>query len=312
MERLAQELDSETADVEDAAVADAMRRLDIDWRGVTGAAREKAITGAGSALALVAAAAVPIVSRILGAKAPTLIGDTKASMVRTHSLGIRSSLSLRDERIAQWVKDSNTLFVRDAYKNRDAVFSERARQVVASGLDKGLGRDEIARDLKAITDGTRAARSVAYWRDIAATFANRARSATQIGALSEAGFTRWRRQSMLDEASCGACRALHNMTWTVKDTERRITQAANLSDPEDVKRLTPFVHEGVDDEGKPALWFRNAEGGKQIVANIIQSAGNRWNATGTYDWKMTPDEIGAAGADLPPSHCKCRCVVTPA
>lgn len=193
------------------AVRTAINRLDVNWRDLTDEQRDEFLRAANEVLTKVPGVVLPRVQAVLDFEAPRVVGSSKEGAIDKFDLNIASSLSLRDERVARFVSRSQGNFIRDQYGKRRVAFSEAARRIVSGGIDEGLGRDDIAEQLRSELEPLGVSKDSNYWRVIAGSFVGRARSETNMNAFDEAGIARYRWDSVLDEATCFAAGTLITM-----------------------------------------------------------------------------------------------------
>lgn len=233
-------------------------------------------------------------------------------MVARIDAGISASFSLRDERVSQWLRTSQSAFVTDEYGRRAERASELARQIVADGLDEGAGVDVIARDLRSRIGAMLARRSDAYWDVIASSFSGRARTFGAISALHDAGVEQWQVVAMLDEVCCDVCRALDGTVFSVAASYERFVQASRLSEPEDIRGFMPWIRQGRDEEGNRTLFVRRDGQPDELLATVTRSGLGSLDDRGDVTWRASPERMQELGCDLPPYHGRCRCDVVSA
>jgi len=304
--RLSRALRGVARPAEDAALRRALERLDVDWPNLSPEARDQVVRAARQALGAVEAQVLPQVEQIFEVEADRVVGAARRSTVRRFGLRIGADLSRTDERIAKFVRESQGNFVRDEYGRRREAFSTRAKDIVASGVERGLGRDDIVKDLSEAMAREAFDRSRDYWEVVSTVFANRARTFTQMNAYDEAGLERYRWEAILDELSCERCRFLHGQTFTVAGALRRFREVERLRDPEAIRDVQPFVQVGADDEGKRVLFYERG-GRRRAVAQVESSAEGERDVVGRYSRALSSTQLEAAGLGQPPAHGRCRC-----
>lgn len=307
--KLATELKGHVVPVEGAALKKAVSKLDVDWATMSAAQRQKTIDAANGYLgAPVAHAVLPKIQTTLSASAKDLIPATKSKSVLTYGLNIAPSLSETDERIAKFTVASQGHFIRDELGKRSEAFGTKARAVVASGLERGLGSEDIAERLNDVL-GVDAGRGLDYWNVIAMVFANRARTMTQLASFHEAGIGAFTWDSVLDEATSVQCRFLHGRKFYVKDAMKSFDSVEKLDDPEEIKSVQPFMQFGTVD-GKPSLYLGTGDN-RKLVAHVDENAVGRRDARGKFSKEMEDDALRAAGVHAPPIHGRCRSTIEP-
>lgn len=147
VQRLARALRGVSRPAEEAALRRALERLDVDWLHLSQAARDQVIRAARQSLRSVEGQVLPRVAELFVAEADRVVERTRRSTVRRFGLSIGADMTKTDERISRFARESQGNFVRDEYGRRREEFSRRARDIVAAGAERGLGRDDIVAEL---------------------------------------------------------------------------------------------------------------------------------------------------------------------
>lgn len=292
-----------------AAVRRAINALDVDWPNLTPQAREEVFRAIRAGLTPIADYAVPRVESALTIEARPIVASSRRSIIAQYDLRIPASLSLRDQRAIDWLPTSNANFVRDEYGRRRERFSEQARGIVTSGLEAGLGRDDIAQQLQGALTTSTMSRDMNYWRIVAGSFVGRARSFSNVNAFDEAGIVKYRFDAVLDEVTSEICRFMHGRVFEVKRAVQRIDRVQRSTDPEAVVALQPWANVGVDAKGNSILYFNRGDT-RHTIAEIESSGMGERDAVGSYNEKMTDAQLEAAGVTVPPLHGSCRSTIT--
>lgn len=305
--RLARRLRKIAHPIEQRAKDRASTALDVDWPAVTPDARSGALADGAGAIADGNEKLLPQLDAVLKVTAPEIVGGTRKNVVRRYDLSIAADTSQRDDRTANYVRTSETMFVRDASGRLVDTFSEKARQIVADGLDRGLGRDDISAELAVALE--HAARPDVYWDLIANSFANRARNYTQIHSFDEAAIAAYRWDSVMDQVTSTICRFMNGREFRVDRAVKRIADVMALDDPEDIKDTVPWLQMGRQ-LGHDVIYFERG-GQRHVVANVERSDAGVNDGPGKFDEKMTTAELEKAGVQFPPAHAHCRATVNP-
>jgi SPP1 gp7 family putative phage head morphogenesis protein len=307
VKRLARALHGVSHEAEAAALRNALDELDVDWPNMTARAREHILRAAGAALSRAQAKALPHIDQVFEAEAEHVVAGSRRAVVRRFGLRISADLGRTDERIARFIRSSEANFVRDAYGRREAEFSQRAREIVAAGHERGLGRadivDELAQELTAVSG-----RGPAYWEVVATSFANRGRTYTQLAAFDEAAIERFRFEAILDEVTSQACRFLHGRVFSVAGAMQRFRDVEALDDPEQITERQPWMQVGADDDGHQVLFYKRS-GRRQIVARVDESGVGHPDHVGRYSRALGNPQLEAAGLVTPPLHGRCRSTI---
>jgi len=306
--RLSRALAGVARPAEDAALRRAIERLDVDWPNITPQARDQVVRAARQSLRTVEDQVLPQVEQLFEAEAERVVGRARRSTVRRFGLRIGADLSRTDERISKFVRESQGNFVRDEYGRRREEFSQRARDIVAAGVARGLGRDDIVGELSEAMGREAFDRSRDYWEVVSMVFTNRARTFTQLGAFEEAGIERFRFEAVLDEATSEVCRFMHGKVFTVERAMDRFRDVERARDPERIREEQPFVQVGADDEGNEVLFYERG-GRRRAVARVDEPAVGVRDQVGRYSKELSPAQLEAAGVTVPPLHGRCRSTI---
>jgi len=202
-----------------------------------------------------------------------------------------------------------TNFVRDEFGIRSERFSERAREIAERGMEQGLGSADITENLHNAL-GERLGRGPGYWRIVANSFSNHARTYTQVGALADAGVETWMFSAVLDEVTSDICRFYHGKTWSVDDAMAHVEKIAALEDPEEIAAESPWIRTGRDASGNQFLWVPNGE--KRVkIATIERSGVGSKDDVGEFSRGRSSASLAKLGAMLPPLHGDCRSTIVP-
>jgi len=304
--RLATTLRAATAKTEDQAFRAAIAALDVDWGRSSAEQRASLIRQAMREAGAVLRAGVPTVEAKLGTAARDVLRATRQG-VRARGLTVSADFNALDRRMIDYLRSSETAFVRDAYGRRLQSLSERARAVVADGLEQGLGRSDLAAALEQAAGKALRAPSRFYWETIAGSFTGRGRSYGQLSALAEAGIERYRIEAVLDEHTTPTCRFLHGRVFAVQSALASFRAAEEH--PEDLKDISPWVRERRDPEtGRRLLYV--GRGDEHIpLADELRSGLGRRDDVGEFRALADP---AANGLMFPPFHGLCRTVLNAA
>ncbi len=302
--QMAARLRAEVTGADDAAVRAAVAVLDVDWGNTTASQRRvlvaQALKAAGRKVATVPGA----VEAVFGEAADEVVAAARGAVRRGQRMTIGADFNALDRRIIDYLGSSQSTFVRDEYGRRAIAFSTRARRVVAEGLEAGLGRHDIARDLALAARNTIAGRGSVYWEVVASSFISQGRSFGQLSAYAEAGMDRYVFEAVLDEQTTETCRFLHGKTFSVSRGLKLFERAE--ADPDRVKDILPWVRESLDAEtGRKSLYVQQA-GQKTTIAEVTRSAMGTRDDRGEFTRGLSERNLSDLGAALPPLHGLCR------
>lgn len=287
------------------AIRSAVHVLDVDWSRTTPEQRRllvnNALNAAGRHTAL-----VPARIRVpLDGMAAEVVAATRSQARRSQGLAVGARLNALDRRVVEHVVRAETNFVRDEYGSRLAEFGARARALVGEGVERGLGREEIAASLREAATAALIERHPFYWETVASSFVGTGRSLAQMSAFAEAGVDEYVVEAVLDERTTAACRFLHGKRFSVRRALERFDAIERLDDPEDVKRLAPWVREGTEKSGARMLYVGQGEA-RTPIAEIVRSAVGQRDAMGDFRALATDAALSELGIGYPPYHGLCR------
>ena len=281
--KLAALLRARATPYEEQALTDALRALDVDWPSTTSAQRRELLRRAAAAAK---DALLPLADALRSPfkeAAEKATDATRRDVREAQGLDIDPTPSAFDRRVQRFMLRSQTLFVRDAGDLRVSTFGQRAREIVAGGMDRGLGRADIGADLEAAARQALVHQNAAYWEVVAAAFMGRSRSYTQIGCYAEAGITRYRIEAVMDERTSETCRRLHGRVFSVQSGLAAFARAEALDRADKLREVHP--------------WPRKDPNGMHVTND-----GGRMNVTA-----RTPTrDLEAGGLGFPPYHGLCR------
>lgn len=288
---------------EDDAVKAAIKVLDVDWYETTAKQRRDLIAQSMRAAGLETAKIPPMTEFVFGDAADDVVTATRSSVRTNQKLKIGVSFNALDKRIIHHLKTSNLYFIRDEYGRRNKAFSRQAAQIVSEGLEIGLGRDAIARDLERSAKGTIAGPGSNYWDIISASFVGRGRSFSQLSAYREANISRYLFEAVLDERTTETCRFFHGKIFSVDNGIRLYEEIEQ--NPDALKELNPWVRSGVDEDGNTVL-FAKKNGQKIPIATVERSGFGEKDDVGTFNNTRSEQELMDLGISHPPLHGLCR------
>lgn len=308
--RLSAALRGATAGIEGQSLSAAIQSLDVNWPDMSDAGRDKIIAAARNEIAGMATPIADAASPVLETAAGRIIPATKTRTVGKFGLDIPEGLGELDTETGSLLRLSQMVYIKDQFGVRADRFDTMAKDIVASGLEQGLGRDDISGNLATKLSDYNVERSPNYWNLISTDFANKARTTTQLHAFGEAGITKYRFDAILDEATSSICRLLHGRVFSVKKAADRSMKALNLTDPEKIKQVRPWVNAGKDESGKDVLYYNGAGGTQHNVADVDENVEGEKDKIGKYSNVLSNKQLEAAGVTVPPCHGSCRSTIT--
>jgi hypothetical protein len=306
--RVARALRAKVAPIENATADEAAQIVDANWPEMSAAKRTAKMHEIEELLAASGEKELPGLRATFEISADQIIPPTRKQLVKRYDLAIETDLTKRDLDTAESLRETSALFVRNNYGEIGKRLSTKARDIVAAGLEKGLGRDDISEEL-AITMKA-AKRSDAYWNFTATTFSNRARNFTQVHALDDAGIRAYSPSAILDEVTSETCRFLNGQQFPVDKSVKRIKQVQESDDPESIVDQMPWIQKGKNDDGQDILYYKRGTR-SHTVAVIDEPGEGVKDKIGTYSEAMASETMMKAGIGMPPYHGSCRTTIIP-
>jgi hypothetical protein len=299
-ERLTRKLRAATRPAEAAALRRALRNLQQPWSDLSPGQQEAAILGAAGALAAVPAVIGPGVSSVVAGETAELIELAIVGTAEKLDLDILTSLNLVDERVVNFALRSQAAFLRNEFGQRQVAFANRAREIVASGLRRGLDPAAMGRELEQGLTAAALNRSSSYYRNVASIWANRARSYGLLTGMDRGGIAFYRFVAVMDRRTTEQCRFMHNRQFSVARGLEQFQQVA-ASQPEDISEIMPFMARGKDEDGNRILYYKRGDE-RITVAQVDRSGVGQLDRKGSYSRAMSDAELSSAGLTQPPLH----------
>lgn len=302
--------------VEKAAMADFMDSvIDFDWVDATDASMLKASKALNSAMRKATPKTWAAIEGNLEVSVLTTGQATAASVKTTYELEIASRLAQKDVAALRRAAAAQAHFVRDHYGDMARAGSATMRRVVEDGLDKGLGRNAIGRNIQRTLGQQMPNWTSAYFNTVSSAVTGRSRSFSELTSYKSAGIAEWMFEAVLDRVTTDTCRLLHSRVFGVSAGLDAFAATDALDDPRDVKYTQPWTREkgfpkDHPDHGKKGIFINSREGWKQ-VAVIEKSAFGQNDKTGTYSKVMSPKQMADANINQPPLHGRCLLPKTP-
>jgi hypothetical protein len=308
--RLVGKLTHVTGKADAAALRRAAKLLDRRWDGLTAAERDRVIGAAAQGFLAVPKLVIPKVETILRGDLTSVVEATKAAVGERHGLAITADLNTQDAKVVDFAASSQGSYITDQYGVRATAYEQRARDIVADGLDKGLGRADIADMLRDELTSPMLGRAASYWDQVASIHVARARSYGQLSGYTEAGIERFVNSAALDEVTCVICRFMNGREFEVETSIDRFHEVEASGDPYAVTERQPFVKVGRTEDGDRFLY---AESGGEVhhIADVIDDATGERDEEGRYGRAASEGKLAAIGVTEAPFHGRCRCTTEP-
>jgi hypothetical protein len=200
---LAVELQQIAKTAEAKARVQAMKEIPANWDRLTDAQREEVYRRFGAALGAVAQSINPKIATAIRDSSGEMVANTREVMIGRYGLPIAARMSQIDQRVVDHAAKTQSNYVTDEYKTRQANASNQARKVVEKGLKDGLDYNDIGKRMEDVL-ATQLGRSSGYFTSVASIHAARSRTWGQLSSLDEADIERYQLEATLDEATCFA------------------------------------------------------------------------------------------------------------
>jgi SPP1 gp7 family putative phage head morphogenesis protein len=324
--RIGKSLHDESLDAEQQVYERALKKLDVNWEKLTPAQRAKAHREFKAALKDLEAKVLPRVDKVFKTEAKGLMEDTRRSAKKTYGLGIDAKPSEGHKKIEKFLHESQRGFVREELRGRVERDAQRAKRIVESGLENGLSRKEILKELSEGLTGNLKDRSKRYNQRLAMSFTNSGRTYAQLQAFEEGGIEEFEFRAVRDERTSEMCLFMHGHVFSVKSSMNRVRKLQTLRDPERIRDHQPWMQIAKDKEGNEFLYYKRGDR-RQKVTNIerhtVENVGDatfhpgiRQDEDGNLLLASYPNakhtgQLEGVGVTLPPLHAHCRSTIVP-
>lgn len=298
-----------TAPTEAAGLHDAISLLDRQWGGLSPEKREAAIDAMAAKWLKVSRDTGPIVSSVLKGQGPAIVFASKQATADEHGLAIHPSFDLADEKAVHFLAHSQAHYVTNKLGQRVEEASGIARKIVANGLDAGLDKYDIGKQLASALS-EKIDRTDSYWRMLASVYVARARTYSQLKGYAEAGISAYQWESVLDAVTSQHCRFMHGRVFPAAAGLGKIGEVEDSDDPESVKTTLPWMSMGKTAAGDAALFYKQSDGSRRMVCRVAEP-GVGDGGIGKYTHALSNQQLLAAGICMPPAHAHCRSVTLP-
>jgi len=259
-------------------------RTGLNWPRATSAERSKAVTELANLIRSMPSQFAPGVRVVLDEQGKIVVDETHRDLGRKYSeLTVDPVFSLRNERAVAAIRESTSIFFSEEYERQADRFRERAQATISSGLDQGLGREEIARDLG--NEFSSHAANEHYWETVAAVHVNRARSFSSVATYASSGITQYEVVAVGDERTTPICIEMDGRILGVEPAMDSFDALEGATSLEDVKnRAAPFL--------------------QMREGNVVTRGGAQVGS-------LSGEKLNSAGIHTPPYHFRCRSTTIP-
>jgi len=280
-----------------------LERLDgVDW--TNGTHVDTALRGARDMLQRVAPGKVlPGWSQKVQISVEDVAKKTKMVLNQTYLPSLSTSLDQPDLVSARRIATQGGWFLRDELGKRSTDLTVKGRDIVTKGLREGLGREEIAKQLRTQLPDLWKKYGKQYATTTASVAVSRARSFTEVNSYASVGIQYLEVQAVLDERTTEICRALDGTIVEVQAAKDLIDKAGAVKVPEDIYTESPFMK--VQTDKKTGDRNINTNNGDK-VARVVQSGLGRVDDRGRHEFHLAGKGLTAANIGVPPYHHLCR------
>lgn len=306
---MAEDVMSVSSDDLAAMATSALEYLDIDFMGASVQEIERALLGYRTTIASPTARMMSVQQLEITRALQPILRQTSAAAQNMPQIraGLGAGFTVRDKEVSRLLAQHHTFWVRDQHGNISRELSERARRIVASGSERGLGNREIGAELKALTrDGLQ---MPGYWNTVAANFVARARTYSLGASYRAAGIEYYRIEAVLDDRTTHQCLFLHGKILPTDRAMARIDRTLGDDNPESVLWNQPFMSDNGDN-----ISVDYPDGTSRRVADIVvrSSGASPSGHSAQFSNPISTSEMVDAAIGFPPYHFGCRTTTVPA
>lgn len=310
---LANELGKITAPLDKAAVGAAIDLLDVDWYTLSDSQRAELVRAVNLGMRDIPAKVMPALTAKAQVRLRETVRNTKASAAVTFKLDVKTSLTAVDKEMVDSVASFGS-WVTDEYGRRASMFANGVDQIVRDGMATGLRSKDIGQDIRKLGHNVSAVQPANYWRLVASNLSNRARSYGNLRSMGDAGIVNYVFYAVMDERTTLICQMLHETVFPVSsglgrfEELRARTQAGDYTAAE---RLMPFTRQVRLPDGSIEVYVEPPGGARTTLGVALENTVGQVDTQPPMRDLLSPGELSAAGASVPPLHHFCRSVILP-
>lgn len=150
------------------------------------------------------------------------------------------SFNLRDDVSVEWLTNHHTYWIGNYF---DKNLSGAIAETVTTGLEQGLGRDEVGKLLQNFFEDYPgvSAKPASYWSGLAGSAMNRSRNFGLIRGYREVGIEELQILAMEDERTCPICDEMNGKIVPVGRAFGQVERMIASENPEEVKATSPWL-----------------------------------------------------------------------
>jgi hypothetical protein len=199
---------------------------------------------------------------------------------------VASSFAPTHGRAVEWLVDHDRFWIGKVFPEH---MREGFRDTIVRGLDEGLGRKDIGRQLRGLSFGTEEVPGkLELYNRVASSSVNRARNWGGMFSLEEAEFDEYVFRAVMDQRTSRICREMNGRVFSVPKVMDKVREALDGL-PSAIESVAPWP---TFDRERGDFFIRRA-GGREYLSGRSR------------DW------LEASGVALPPLHGNCRSVIVP-
>lgn len=283
----------------------ARKFLKQNWPDLSKTEVKEMITQATARIKSVPLRSVKGINKVIAVQSDRVMVGARTAAIQRHALNIGATLTSPDIASIQAAQKTSVAWLTNEYGTRATQFERIARGIVEGGLQQGLGRDEISRDLLQQFNRSLSGRSESYFNVYAGALVDRSRSRAELSSYAESSITKCIAQSVLDEATTEYCRWVHGKVIDVQEATQIMDAAEQPGmSVDEMKQANPWVRMGVDKDGARTAFVNGPQGRADLFRVASPGAGTQ--SPGSYSTLPGGKSLGDNGIGMPPYHGRCR------
>jgi len=285
-----------------------LKVLDVNWSNLSAADTDKVFTRARKVMnKLRLQEIMPTWSAKVFTTAKGVAKDSRKVVHEYMTARVGLSLNQVDIDALRAQAAQTGWFLRDQFGQRSDALTARGRAIVQQGMRHGLGQNWIAKELQRQLPDMWKKYGASYARVVAGVAVTRARAYSDVSGYRDAGIEYLEVQAILDERTTEICRALDGTIVEVDVVYNQQMRALEIDNPEDIRKVSPFMVERKDPSGQQYIETMNG----YRVADVVRSGMGRLDDRGEFKFHRLGRDLTNVGVGVPPYHYNCRSTTVP-
>lgn len=236
---------------------------------------------------------------VMSERLAVVVERVGGAMVREPAIQgtLGATLSLPGRELGDLMSRFNSFFIRDQFGNASRSLGQRAAEIVNRGLAEGLGRVEMARELRATVSG--ALEMKGYWETVSSNAIAHARSYTQGASMRAAGIEAYRIIAVLDDVTTDWCLYLNDKVVPIAGAMDLMDRQLAAATPEEFMDSHPLAMQQGD-----RIFHRLSDGTERDLLRVVERG--EYGKPGVYIPAFPASQLLDASVGLPPYHHRCR------